>query len=87
MKEEKHCQKTVHSEINAICQAAKLGVSLNGAKIYVSMFPCFACSKAIIQCGIERVVAEYDYQTSAKSKELFTACSIQFQILHDKLSY
>ena len=44
----------VHAELNAILNAR--GKSLVGAKIYVALFPCNECCKAIIQCGIREVI-------------------------------
>jgi len=44
-----------HAEQNAIHNAARLGVSLAGATIYVTKFPCLACCNAIIQAGIVRI--------------------------------
>ena len=45
---------TVHSELNAILNYR--GGSLDGAKLYVSLFPCNECAKAIIQAGIKEVI-------------------------------
>jgi dCMP deaminase len=44
-----------HAEFNAICNAARIGVRLEGASIFVNKFPCLACCNAIIQAGIVRV--------------------------------
>ena len=44
-----------HAEQNAIHNAARLGVALEGATIYVSKFPCLACCNAIIQSGIREI--------------------------------
>lgn len=44
----------VHSELNAILNYR--GGSLEGSKIYVTLFPCNECAKAIIQCGIKEVI-------------------------------
>ena len=44
----------VHAELNAILNSA--GKSLRGAKIYVDLFPCNECAKAIIQSGIKEVI-------------------------------
>ena len=44
----------VHAELNAILNSQ--GKSLRGAKIYVALFPCNECAKAIIQCGISEVI-------------------------------
>jgi len=40
----KHCVRTLHAEENAILQAAKFGISIEGATIYCSMVPCFRCA-------------------------------------------
>lgn len=52
----------IHAEMNAILFAAKNGISIDGATIYTSMFPCQHCLKNILQSGIRRIVynAEYD---------------------------
>lgn len=46
-----------HAERNAIFQAAKIGVSLQGCTIYLPWFPCADCARAIVQAGITRLVA------------------------------
>ncbi|MDD7457210.1 MAG: cytidine/deoxycytidylate deaminase family protein [Clostridia bacterium] len=51
----------VHAEQNAIVQAAKLGVSVNGATLYCTHQPCTICARLIINSGIERVVFKYGY--------------------------
>jgi dCMP deaminase len=48
---------TAHAETNAIYNASRVGVSLEGATLYVTMFPCCDCAKAIVQSGIHRLVA------------------------------
>lgn len=53
---------SVHAEMNAICNAARMGTPLKGCTIYVPWFPCGGCAKAIIQSGITFLVAyEPDY--------------------------
>jgi dCMP deaminase len=44
-----------HAEQNAILNAARLGVAVEGSAIYVTKFPCLACCNAIIQAGIVRI--------------------------------
>jgi dCMP deaminase len=44
-----HCVRTVHAEQNAICQAAKRGVALDGSTVYVSMTPCRTCAMLLIK--------------------------------------
>ena len=46
----------VHAEQNAIVQAAKLGVSIEGATLYCTHQPCILCAKMIVNSGISRVV-------------------------------
>ena len=51
----------VHAEQNAIIQAAKLGSSIEGAKLYCTHQPCVLCAKMIVNAGIKRVVYEEGY--------------------------
>jgi len=54
--EDGHCVRTVHAEANAIAQAARNGVRIEGSGIYVTASPCFSCFKLIANAGIERIV-------------------------------
>ena len=56
MMEDNHCVATIHAESNAILQAAKNGVSIDGASIYVTASPCWNCFKTIANSGIRRIV-------------------------------
>jgi dCMP deaminase len=56
MMEEGHCVATIHAESNAIIQAAKNGVAIDGASIYVTASPCWNCFKIITNSGIRRIV-------------------------------
>ncbi len=51
-----HCVRTVHAESNAIVQAARNGVRLDAAQIYVTASPCFQCFKMIANAGLSRIV-------------------------------
>ena len=53
--ENDHCVRTVHAEANALVQAARNGVRLEGAEIYVTASPCFNCFKLIANAGIRKV--------------------------------
>jgi dCMP deaminase len=55
MMENDHCVATIHAESNAIIQAAKNGVVIDGATIYVTASPCWSCFKMIANGGIRRV--------------------------------
>ena len=71
---------STHSELNAILNYR--GGSLEGAKLYVTLFPCNECAKAIIQCGIRTVVYGCDkYADTASvraSKRMFDAAGVRY---------
>ena len=71
-----HCVRTNHAEINALCQAARHGVHLDGATVYVTNMPCTACSKALIAAGIVRVVVFSDYHDTL-AEQFFAESSIE----------
>ena len=56
MMENDHCVATIHAEANAIIQAAKNGVIIDGASIYVTASPCWTCFKQIANAGLRRIV-------------------------------
>jgi len=56
MMEDNHCVRTVHAEANAIIQAAKNGVGVDGATIYTTASPCWPCFKLIANSGLKRIV-------------------------------
>ncbi len=51
----------VHAEQNAIAQAAKLGISVDGATLYCTHQPCVICAKMMINSGIKRIVYRDGY--------------------------
>lgn len=55
MMEDGHCVATVHAEANAILQAAKNGVRIDGAEIYSTASPCWSCFKMIANAGIRTI--------------------------------
>lgn len=73
----------VHAELNAILNAR--GKSLTGAKLYVDLFPCNECAKAIIQSGISEIVYLYDKYAHTKetqaSKRMLTSANVKFKQL------
>ncbi len=76
-----HCMRTVHAEQNAICQAAKRGVSLEGSTVYVSMTPCRTCAMFLVNLGVKRVVAEKKYHAGKESEEIFEKAGIKLDFL------
>ena len=68
----------VHAEQNAIIQAAKLGVSIDGATLYCTHQPCVICAKMIVNSGIKRVVYQEGYPDDF-TLELFAEAGIQLE--------
>lgn len=56
------CLIAVHAELNAIAFAARYGVATQAAEMFATHMPCVACSQAIINAGVERVVYCYEYR-------------------------
>lgn len=80
-----HCVRTVHAEQNAVCQAAKLGISIDGATVYCRMTPCRVCAMLLINCGIKRVVCERRYHAGVESEEMFKKVGIELEFIHDEV--
>lgn len=51
----------IHAEQNAVIQAAKLGISIDGGTLYCTHQPCSVCAKIIINAGIKRIVYQEGY--------------------------
>ena len=77
-----------HAELNAILNNA--GANLAGCRIYVALFPCNECAKAIIQCGIREVVYLSDKYADSPmtraSKRMFRAAGVRLTKLEPKRS-
>lgn len=72
-----HCMRTAHAEQNAIVQAARVGVSIEGATCYCKMTPCAACGKMMVNAGIKRVVCEKKYHAAADTEAMFKELGIE----------
>ena len=76
----------VHAELNAILNSPR---SVSGCTIYVSLFPCNECAKAIIQSGIKRIVYESDKyadtETTIASKKMSQAAGIELLQLENTI--
>ncbi|MDJ1108765.1 MULTISPECIES: ComE operon protein 2 [Staphylococcaceae] len=68
--EDGHCIRTIHAEMNALLQCAKMGVTTEGADIYVTHFPCIHCTKSLIQAGIKKIYYAEDYKNHPYAIEL-----------------
>jgi dCMP deaminase len=80
-----HCVRTVHAEQNAITQAARRGIALEGATLYVRMTPCRTCTMLIINTGIERVVCQKKYHAAEESEAMFREAGIRLDYLSEEL--
>ncbi|MBE6446218.1 MAG: cell division protein DedD [Alphaproteobacteria bacterium] len=79
-----HCMRTIHAEQNAICQAAKHGVSIAGGTLYCKLAPCRTCAMLLIACGIKRIVAEYKYHAGGEAEEMLKQAGIEIQYINDE---
>ena len=68
----------IHAEQNAIIQAAKLGISIDGATLYCTHQPCSVCAKMIINAGISRVVYQEGYPDEF-SLEIFREANVRLE--------
>ncbi len=76
-----HCVRTAHAEQNAIIQAARIGVALEGATLYCRMTPCTVCARSIIGSGIKHVVCEKRYHAAEESEKMFNLVGIDLKYL------
>jgi dCMP deaminase len=79
MMESDHCVATIHAEANAIIQAAKNGVSIDGSTVYVTASPCWSCFKSIANAGLTRIV----YGEFYRDPRIFeVAARLGIELLH-----
>ncbi len=77
--DEGHCVRTVHAEANAIAQAARVGVSLAGADLYVNTFPCWPCFRLLTSVGIRSVFYDEAYRVDPRIDECAEALGIKLR--------
>jgi len=78
-----HCVRTVHAEQNAICQAARYGLSLGGTTLYCTMEPCRVCAMLIASSGITRVVAGRRYHAGGDTREILAQAGVTLDVVED----
>lgn len=78
-----HCVRTVHAEQNAIVQAARYGLQLEGTTLYCSMEPCRVCAMLIASSGFTRVVARKRYHGGGDTPEILAAAGVTLDIIDD----
>ena len=76
----------VHAELNAILNSPR---SVAGCTLYVSLFPCNECAKALIQAGIRRIVYESDKyaatETTIASKRMLKAAGVELKRIENTI--
>lgn len=80
-----HCVRTVHAELNALVQAAKRGVSVDGGTLYCKLEPCAVCAKVMINAGIKRVVCQGAYHAAAETRRVLKRCGVKLEILNNEV--
>ena len=70
----------VHAEQNAIIQAAKIGVSTEGATIYITLQPCVICAKMLVNAGIKRIVFRGEYPDEL-SKAILEEADVELVVM------
>ncbi|PIR74294.1 MAG: cell division protein DedD [Candidatus Magasanikbacteria bacterium CG10_big_fil_rev_8_21_14_0_10_47_10] len=81
--ESQHCLRTAHAEQNALMQAARIGVPVEGATLYCGMTPCPACAKMLVNAGIRRVVCAKRYHAGEESEEIFRIIGIGLHFIEE----
>lgn len=66
----------VHSEVDAIAKAAKVGMRLRGAAIFVTRYPCEACARAIAESGIRYVIYGRKQKCSEYTEKILHAAGV-----------
>lgn len=78
----------VHAERNAVLNYRGSRKDLEGAKIYVDLFPCNECAKEIVQCGIKEVIYLSDKYANTDgtiaSKKIFDECKVVYRQLPEE---
>jgi dCMP deaminase len=84
-KKTEHCIRTIHAEQNAIAQAARYGIPIDGATIYMKLEPCFWCVKQMINAGIKRVVCLKRYHGAELSRKALKEAGVRLDVLSEEL--
>lgn len=75
-----HCIRTIHAEQNAIAQAARFGIALQGATLYCTMLPCYNCAKLIVATGISEVISRNNYHAGDLTLDLFRSTGVKLHL-------
>ncbi|HXV61487.1 MAG TPA: dCMP deaminase family protein [Vicinamibacteria bacterium] len=79
-----HCVRTIHAEMNALAQAARRGVKVEGAWIYTTASPCWDCFRVLVNAGIQRFIYGEGYREEdhrARIADVARATGVQIKAL------
>jgi len=71
-----HEQSTVHAEQNAIADAARRGISVQGCTAYVTHFPCINCAKVLAAAGVRVIKYHHDYRNDPLVREMLAEAGL-----------
>ncbi|GMA69473.1 ComE operon protein 2 [Leuconostoc litchii] len=74
-----HCVRAVHAEQNALMQAAKMGINVDGSEVYVTDVPCIQCTKLLLQAGINKIYFMRDYRNNTFAEELLAQKNVKLE--------
>ena len=63
-----YCRSS-HAEANAVAQAARLGIAVEGATVYTTLAPCYICTKLLAAARVREVYFEHDYESSDRRRD------------------
>ena len=82
MMENGHCVATIHAEANAVLQAAKNGVMIDKAEVYITASPCWPCFKMLANAGIKKIY----YGEFYRDERIFdVAKKLEIELVHIKV--
>ena len=61
--------RSIHAEANAVALASKKGLDLEGSSVYVTLFPCYVCTKLLVRAGIKEIIFEKGFESSNKDRD------------------
>jgi dCMP deaminase len=62
--EDGHCVRTVHAEVNAVAQAARVGHPTQGSTLYCNTRPCWKCFQTIVAAGVVEIIYRDEYRST-----------------------
>jgi dCMP deaminase len=71
-----HEQATVHAEQNAIADAARRGISVEGCIAYITHYPCISCAKVLAAAGIRTIKFHSDYRNDALTRDILVEAGV-----------